>query len=201
MSKDKIMSNAKRLYSIVNVIEKILLVGLVVIVIGAVVVFFVPKESFMAQSPTLTLGNVAIELSEGALPNQQIQIWRIVVGLIAAAVIVSVIYYGFRIVKNILAPMKDGRPFDESISLSIKKLGTLVIWGGLVSQIAEFITDTVLVRNYVNLMELFKEGVVKGITVNYTFSLTFLFIAFILYLLAYVFEYGQELQRESDETL
>lgn len=201
MNKEKIINNAKRMYSIVNVLEKTMLVAIVLIVIGAIAVFFVPKGSYMTQSTSLTLGNITVELNDGALPDQQIQIWRIFGGLIAAGMIVAVIYYGFRIVKNILSPMREGRPFDESVSLSIRKLGTLVFWGGLVSQIAEYVTDTLLVRNYVNLIDLFKEGVVNNITVNYTFSLTFLFIAFILYLLSYVFEYGQELQRESDETL
>lgn len=201
MNKEKIINNAKRMYSIVNVLEKTMLVGVVLIVIGAIAVFFVPKGSYMTQSTSLTLGNITVELNDGALPDQQIQIWRIFGGLIAAGMIVAVIYYGFRIVKNILSPMREGRPFDESVSLSIRKLGTLVFWGGLISQIGVFVTDTLLVRNYVNLMDLFKEGVVKEVSVNYEFSLTFLFIAFILYLLSYVFEYGQELQRESDETL
>ena len=181
--------------------EKIILVGMVLMVIGAIAVFFVPEGSYITQSTSLTLGNIIIELNEGALPNQQIQKWRIVVGLLAAFVIVGCVFYGLRIVKNIVEPMKEGRPFDESISSSIKKLGDLVIWAGIVSQLGIFVTDTLLVRNYVDLMSLFKEGVVNWITVNYTFSLTFLFIAFILYLLSYVFEYGQQLQKESDETL
>lgn len=201
MNKEKIISSANRMYSIVNVLEKILLVGIALILIGIVAVFFVPKDSYMSQSTTLTLGNIALELNERLLPNQQIQVWRIAVGLLAAALIVAVTYYGFRIVKSILSPMKEGRPFDENASTSIRKLGTLVFWGGLVSQVAEYVTETMLVQKYVNLIDLFKEGIVNKITVNYTFSLTFMFIAFILYLLSYVFEYGQELQRESDETL
>ena len=201
MNKEKIISSANRMYSIVNVLEKILLVGIALILIGIVAVFFVPKDSYMSQSTTLTLGNIALELNERLLPNQQIQVWRIAVGLLAAALIVAVTYYGFRIVKSILSPMKEGRPFDEKVSTSIRKLGTLVFWGGLVSQVAEYVTETMLVQKYVNLTDLFKEGIVNKITVNYTFSLTFMFIAFILYLLSYVFEYGQELQRESDETL
>ncbi len=201
MNKEKIISSANRMYSIVNVLEKILLVGIALILIGIVALFFVPKDSYMSQSTTLTLGNIALELNERSLPNQQIQVWRIAVGLLAAALIVAVTYYGFRIVKSILSPMKEGRPFDEKVSTSIRKLGTLVFWGGLVSQVAEYVTETMLVQKYVNLTDLFKEGIVNKITVNYTFSLTFMFIAFILYLLSYVFEYGQELQRESDETL
>ena len=201
MNKEKIISSANRMYSIVNVLEKVFLVAIALILIGAVAVFFVPKGSYMTQSPILTLGNISLELNDGALPNQQIQIWRIIIGLLAAAIIVGVTYYGFRVIKNILSPMKEGRPFDGNVSISIRKLGTLVFWGGLVSQVAEYVTETMLVRNYVNLIDLFKEGVVNNINVNYTFSLTFVFIAFILYLLSYVFEYGQELQRESDETL
>ena len=51
------------------------------------------------------------------------------------------------------------------------------------------------------LEQLFKEGVVKNIMIRYNFSLTPLFVGGILFLLSYVFEYGEELQQLSDETL
>ncbi|MBQ1378420.1 MAG: hypothetical protein IIY76_00260, partial [Erysipelotrichaceae bacterium] len=51
------------------------------------------------------------------------------------------------------------------------------------------------------LEQLFKEGVVKNIMIRYNFSMTPLFVGGILFLLSYVFEYGEELQQLSDETL
>ena len=201
MNKEKIINLANKMYTLINVFEKILIVAIGTILIAMVAVNFVPEGSYLTQSTTLTLGSVALELNDGVLPNQQLQIWRILIGLSAACIILVVIFYAIKIVKKILLPMKEGRPFDESVSKSIRNLGTLVLCGGLVIQIAENVGEFILVQNFVNLMELFKDGVVNRININFTFSLTFLFIAFILYLLSYVFEYGQDLQRESDETL
>jgi hypothetical protein len=43
--------------------------------------------------------------------------------------------------------------------------------------------------------------VVNGYSYNGTFDCSFLVGAVILFLLSYIFRYGEELQRESDETL
>ena len=48
---------------------------------------------------------------------------------------------------------------------------------------------------------LFRDGVIDHITVTHTFDLSIIWIALFLYLLSYIFAYGEELQRQSDETL
>ena len=97
--------------------------------------------------------------------------------------------------------MREGRPFDDNISGNIKKLGFLVLVGGFAGQAGMFVSNFVMMHNYINLMDLFNKDVVKSVSYNASFSLSFVFVALLLYLLAYVFEYGQELQKESDETL
>jgi hypothetical protein len=48
---------------------------------------------------------------------------------------------------------------------------------------------------------LFNTSVVTGYTYNGISDVSFLAIAVVLFLLSYIFQYGENLQRESDETL
>ena len=58
----------------------------------------------------------------------------------------------------------------------------------------------VQIRMY-RLDELFAPGLVRGYTVTNVIDLSFLLIPALLFLLSYVFRYGEELQTQSDETL
>jgi hypothetical protein len=52
-----------------------------------------------------------------------------------------------------------------------------------------------------DLTVLLNHDVVSGYSYNGTFDCSFIIAAVILFLLSYIFQYGEELQRESDETL
>lgn len=208
MEKRKMMKTANTLYKIINVLEKLLLVALVVVIIGFIVVLFFAKGSdtlFGAaaadQTLSLDFGNVVLDLSPNALPNHSLSVSTILLALAACFVGAGVLYYGLRLLKQILAQMKEGVPFDNSVSANIKKLSFLVLGGGLGLQLADAIGSIIMVREYGDIMPLFKDGMVTGITYNFNFDLGFVLVGLLIYLLSYVFEYGQELQRESDETL
>ena len=96
--------------------------------------------------------------------------------------------------------MKEGNPFTVSVSSKIKRLAQIQLFGGLAATILKAIGESASILNF-NLMDLFNLNVVERVSINYSFDLNFLFIAFIFYLLSYVFQYGEELQQLSDETL
>ena len=52
-----------------------------------------------------------------------------------------------------------------------------------------------------NLMQIFNPSVVTGIDLQYSYDISFIAVAFVLFLLAKVFAYGAQLQQLSDETL
>ena len=199
MNQEKLIKSANTMYTLVNILEKVVLVGLVLIVLGAGLIFFVPKGQAVTMSK-ITVGTLTMELYDNALPAQSFQIQTTLIGMAAAAIICLMVFFGLRIVKDILSPMKEGRPFEHSVSLDIRKLGLLVLFGGIVGQGAMFATNFMWIHN-LDLMTFFNREVVKSITINNSFSLSFVFITLLLFLLSYVFEYGWQLQQESDETL
>ena len=52
-----------------------------------------------------------------------------------------------------------------------------------------------------NLNELFLSDKVTGVSVTYSCDLSFLIYALVLFLMSFIFQYGSELQKLSDETL
>ena len=76
-----------------------------------------------------------------------------------------------------------------------------VLIGGAANFVAQAAASFFLKGRFELLKGLFREGVIDHITVTHTFSLNVVWIALFLYLLSYIFAYGEELQRQSDETL
>ena len=52
-----------------------------------------------------------------------------------------------------------------------------------------------------NLNELFLSDEITGVSVTYSCDLSFLIYALVLFLMSFIFQYGSELQKLSDETL
>ena len=52
-----------------------------------------------------------------------------------------------------------------------------------------------------NLNELFLSDKITGVSVTYSCDLSFLIYALVLFLMSFIFQYGSELQKLSEETL
>lgn len=201
MNREKMIKTAKLCYTIVNVLQKILIVGLVLAAGGFILLTAAGDAVGMASETSVSLGNVVIELNEAAAPLGTIRVSQLQMILAAAILMIGVLFYGIGVLKKILDPMREGRPFDTDVADYIRRLGFVTLAGGLIAQGVQLLTSVVLAKNMDLLMSLFKEETVKHVTVNSSFSLDFVFAALILFLLSYVFRYGEELQKESDETL
>jgi hypothetical protein len=96
--------------------------------------------------------------------------------------------------------MKEGRPFEAGISSQIQKLALVTLVGGALTETATVVASRTAMNAY-DIAALLNPSVVSKYSYNGTFDPTFLAGAAVLLLLSYVFRYGEELQRESDETL
>ena len=201
MNNEKMIQTAKTSYTIVNIMEKIMIAALVLCVLGLCLLGYAWAVKAPVTESTISFGNVTFRLSEQYAPTDTIQIKSIMISILSAIVLVGIIFYGLSILKKILRPMKEGRPFDVSVSDGIRKLGYAVLAGGLIRYVTQVLTDYMFRERYELLRSLFKEGAVEHMQVTYSFSIGFLFVALLLFLLSYVFRYGEELQRQSDETL
>lgn len=116
------------------------------------------------------------------------------------AVVVILVCLTLHILRGILRPMIHSTPFEGAIVSGLKKLGILALIFGIFQNVANWLSIGMVSRGY-DLNRLFVGGNITGVTVNYALDLDFLLIAAVLFLLSYVFHYGQELQQLSDETL
>ena len=201
MKLEKMKKTAGILYTITNIIRILVIIAFVVVAVAAGVIFFIPgtviPEGIITTS--VSLGDVTVHLAEGAAVGTMDKS-RFSIILAFAAVILLLTLYGLRMVKQILKPMKEGRPFDESIADSLRRLGHVVLASGIVSCVLAYMSQAAML-GVIDYKELFNPALVTGVEIRSSFSINFIFVALALYLMSYVFRYGSELQRESDETL
>jgi hypothetical protein len=113
------------------------------------------------------------------------------------AIIMAAAWYGTRLVRKILAPMKDGLPFSEGVSANLKKLGWYSIACGVLFNVLDLIGKGMLAKA---LIASSAAGPVSY-SVQHNIDLTFILTAFVFFLCSYIIRYGEELQRLSDETV
>ena len=99
--------------------------------------------------------------------------------------------------------MSEGNSFHSTVSMNIRKVAYVSIVLGIVANIASFIETFNALRmvDSFNLLQYVQEGTIQSVTANYRFDITFIVVFFILLLMSYIFQYGEELQQQVDETL
>ena len=173
----------------------------------AVSLIFVPLtailgERIIADASVVSLGNLSITMA-GAL-GDYLDVSRartgIILSLLAAVFVCAAAWYCLRILRQILAPMKEGRPFSAGIADSVRKLAWAVLIGGGVGEIVRTASAVTELKAY-DLSFLTASPSVASVTYNFTLDLWFVAAALILFFLSHVFRCGEALQQESDETL
>lgn len=147
----------------------------------------------------LTLGNVRLNLDH-LVPGSTRPLVPVAVMMLTNALMLAIAAVEAGILHRILAPMAEGRPFDSAVSENLGKLGWLTLVQAAVYSVAEFLIFSMELR-------LFEFGYflnpeyVKSYTVDFRLEISRFLIPAALFLLSWIFHYGEELQRQSDETL
>jgi len=201
----KMKKTAKTLDTVCNVAKVILTVGLVccgvaLAILLAAWIFDLAPESIGTGYETLEIGFLSIDMAQGYVPDKQMTLIFVAVEIALAGLGILVGCFALNAVKNILAPMKEGAPFSDAVAENLKKLSVYAVVLGVLSNVGNL--GQVLFFQYgYGVEEMLLSDKVRGVTVNYEMDLGFLLIAAVLLLFSYVFRYGQELQKQSDETL
>ena len=201
MENSKMIKTAKVADKILKIAQGFMVAFVIVAAIFSVLTAIL-GEKIIADASTLNLGNIALTLagdSSGFLNAATLKT-GIIAPLISTIVMSAVAWICIRILREILAPMKEGRPFEAGTASGIRKLAWTILIGGAVAEAARIIGYIFEIRAY-NLDFLFNQNLVSHISFNLTFSLWFVAAALILFFLSFIFRCGEELQRESDETL
>lgn len=198
-------SIAKKLdifFQIIQIVVRIAFVGYLIglAIIGAGVLFQLNPEMIGTGYASLELGFMEFDLAESAAPKPQQVLLIVAVNMLMMLPVIAGAEIGIKQIREILTVMKEGQPFHMSISKNLKKLAVLCLGLGIVINVIS-IVNLILISNTFHITELFISKTITHVTVNFDVDFTFLAISAVLLLLSYVFQYGEELQTLSDETL
>ncbi|MBQ6266206.1 MAG: hypothetical protein IJK64_00370 [Clostridia bacterium] len=159
-------------------------------------------QKIVADASTVELGVLKIRLTGDPAAyldaaNLKASIVCVLVCLIVAS---AAVWYCLRVLRETLAPMKAGTPFAAGISGKIRKLAWSVLIGGGVAEIGSVAADIFEMRAY-QIDRFLNMDLISAVTYDWDVNLWFLGVALLLFFLSFVFRYGEELQREADETL
>ena len=192
----KLSSTARILDTIAQIASVCCIVAVCLVAVAAIMLFAFSNDS-MIEFTGLDLGNVTFELASVDMAMMKS---IFLCELLPAVVLVAYGYMGLRIIRRILAPMKDGQPFDSTVSVNLKKLSWIILGGGICSQLFGVACGILMYKAF-DFSALFLSDKITGVTLNLGMDLTCVLIFAIVYMLGCVFQYGEELQKQSDETL
>ena len=200
---EKLTKTARVLHKIVRVLYRLGIVGTIVTAVALVLITLLPADSLRqavsSADMTIELGTAELHLSRILEPIGDIRLFLCAVfGVATASLALSVC--ALKLVLRILRLMADGRPFDGTVSANFKRLGWVTLAGVAVHYVMDGV-DAAMDVSMFDLDQIFRPDMVKGVTIQNTDSLSCLLIPIMMFLLSYVFRYGEELQRQSDETL
>ena len=160
---------------------------------------FLEEDVFKTLSTTISLGSVNLELANSVAPTSVIK-EQIIFGLVLVSVVLGIFCYIIYYVRKILAPMKENKPFTSEVSNALKKLAYISLIGGAILEVLKAVLSITIYNGY-DLSALLLNENISSISFRHTVNGYFILIFAVFYLLHFVFKYGEELQKESDETL
>ena len=202
---NKLQNTAKKLdtvFHVLNIFLSIAFVALIVCLALIAAAFIFKLDPYMIGSGynSLSFGNLDLTIAQAYAPNPKLVLVLVAIQSVLALVICVITRLSVNCIRNILAPMKMGEPFHSAVSSNLKKLGKFILVLGISTHCIEAFTTGLFVGGF-DLEGLLIGEKITGITYNSTFDMTFLVFAAMMFLLSYVFQYGEELQQLSDETL
>lgn len=200
MNETKMMKAARNWDTIAKVCKGIFSAGWIVgLIFAALLLLFGEKMISAADLFTLDLDYVKLCLAEGYQPSEKAMSVFFAVSLIPAAAVCFAVSCGIGQLRDILSPMKEGRPFENDTPRKLRNIAWIILAGGFIAELASVVSGAVFSGMY-PMEQLFSDAVEK-IEYTFTFDFSFVPVACAVLFLSYIFAYGQKLQQESDETL
>ncbi|MCD7733039.1 MAG: DUF2975 domain-containing protein [Oscillospiraceae bacterium] len=194
----------KKIEKISNVILVILralqVLSVVIAILCAVVLTIGLVSNSLSTSVSVDLGYVTLDVADEIVPEMLNSQMFLIVVLIMSIVVLGAVFMVLQLLCKIFDPMRQGRPFEKSVSSNLKKIALLVLCGGTVCEILKNILITYLTEA-LNITEILLNEYIVNVNVDMNFNAVYIVFAILLWLIALVFEYGAMLQQESDETL
>lgn len=169
-------------------------------VLAALNVCLFEPNILSGEPVTLSLGSVKVDVWGADFLSPGLSKVNFLVRALMFCVLCFLVIYAAKIARKILLPMKEGLPFDESVYKNFRKLGVFTLIGGGMISSGRVLIDTMSYRAY-EVQNLFIRDKIIECRLEPQVHLEFILIAFVFFLMSYIFRYGAELQKQSDETL
>ena len=201
----KLSTTAKTLDKILNIVYAVFgafAIAAIVVVAMAGISYALnwETESLLTSFASFDIGFLEIEVAQDFIPNSGIVLIQAIVILIGACAAIVLARKGIICIRQILKPMAEEKPFDSIVSTNLRKLAKLSVFLGILCNIVILAEQFILVFSY-DLRGLLLSDKIPAVDFNFEIDLSFLLSWGILMLLSYVFQYGEQLQQLSDETV
>lgn len=202
---NKLSNTAKKLDSFFKILNVFLMIGIVCCLVGIGIIavgflFNLDPYTIGNGYNSLEFGRLSIEIAESYAPDEWYVLMLVSVEIVITLICLLIARRCNTCVRDILQPMTQGEPFHNTISANLKKLAKNSMILCIIVNCMEIATTCMFVWGY-DLVNLLLSEKITHVTFLTEFDLTFLIVAAVLYLLSYIFRYGEELQQLSDETL
>lgn len=189
-------------FHILQVLLSILCVAAMVglAIIGAGFLFNLDPTTIGTNYELIDLAFIELEVAAAYAPTFQVMLLHAAVNLALGFVTAFIGRIGVKYIRQILQPMTQNQPFNSIVSNNLKKSATLSIILGVCYNLVTLV-DQLMAVFVLDVPSLLISEKITHVTVNYSFDFTFLAVSGTLFLLSYIFRYGEELQQLSDETL
>ncbi|MCQ2418111.1 MAG: DUF2975 domain-containing protein [Oscillospiraceae bacterium] len=199
MNNTKLIKSTARIDRLMKILRGFMIAAEVVCGIF-IVLTLIFGDKVVADSSSLSMGPVTVQLYETAVPQFADLRMFIIIALAIGMVGAGAGLYMVKVVRSILEPMKEGRPFEHGISSKIRTMGWAVIICGAVCEVLRAAAAFVEFSAY-DVYSVFNSAMVKAVNIDYKLDFNFVIIGLVIFLLAHIFSYGEQLQQEADETL
>ena len=200
MKNNKMIKTAAVLDKITKILGGIARVCGFVCLVFVPLVIFLGEKMFAPGTNVLELGFIEFKLSADFQAVSPSVISFSVISLVIAAISCFIFYYIMTYLRAVLSFAKEGRPFEKDAAANFRRLGMLSLAGGLAAELFKWGQQLLLLKAY-PLEEIFASPAITGIEVNFIMDMGFVVMALVFFLLSWIFAYGYELQKQSDETL
>lgn len=189
----------KKMCSVLKVVRQVCLISFA-LTIGLSLFYAFNKDVYNTLFGNIRIDYLQLIFNDDlALNKDKMSMWLPLI-LLITAIFIFIIYKSIQTIESICTITMDHTPFDVRVSNHIKSLAKYILAGGIVFNILE-VCRVMQFKQTINFDLLFNTKYVTQINFDIRLHLSFLVFATLIYLLSYIFRYGQELQQLSDETL
>ena len=200
MNLEKMKTTAEHLDRFAKIMAGFMKAGAIVCAVFAVLVLVLGESMFDTGHTTLDLDFLKLHLSPEYTDLNSAMLAYTITCLAVGSAVFYGISRGLHHLRLLLAPMKEGRPFEKEVSVQMRSIAWLILIIGAIVQIAGIVCRIFLSHAF-PIPDFFAPGAVMKIEYVYTMDFGFVLMFCLVLFLSRIFEYGQQLQQESDETL